>query len=55
MRKNNRISCNVGQLKNPNDDSILGVQFYKTDGTKSSLKSKPLNSSVEIVQCASRL
>lgn len=32
------------------DDSILEVQFYKTAETKSSLKFKPLNSSVEIVE-----
>ena len=32
------------------NDLILEVQFYKTVETKSSLKFKPLNSSVEIVE-----
>ena len=49
--KSNRISCYVGQLQNIDDDSILEVPFYKAVDTNSPLKLKPLNSSVEIVDC----
>ena len=49
--KSNRISCYVGQLQNIDDDSILEVPFHKAVDTNSPLKLKPLNSSVEIVDC----
>ena len=51
MGKNNRISCYVEQIKNADDKSILEVQFYKAVETNSPLKLKPLNCSVEIVEC----
>ena len=38
-------------MKNTDNDSIPEVQFYETVDTKSSLKFKPLNSSLEVAEC----